>query len=86
MCISSFCCCLFYFFSGTSDYSTLNRTLTFDANTTQTEFTVLVTEDNFLEINETFFGRLVLFTTEISARVNIDPAEATIVIQDNDSE
>lgn len=73
-------------FAAPSDYSTPNRTLTFDANTPQIEVFVSVTDDNFLEINETFLGRLVLLTTEVSARVNIDPAEVTTVIQDNDSE
>ena len=73
-------------FAAPSDYSILTRALTFDANTPQIEVFVSVTDDNFLEINETFLGRLVLLTTEVSARVNIDPAEVTTVIQDNDSE
>ena len=73
-------------FAAPSDYSTLNRTLTFDASTPQIEVVVSVTDDDFLEINETFLSRLVLLTTEVSARVNLDPAEATTVIQDNDSE
>jgi len=44
-----------------------------------------VSDDDVLEIDETFFGRLTLLTTEVSSRVTINPAEATAIIGDNDS-
>ena len=75
------------FFSG--DYTSVSMTLgPFTSQQPRQCFTVSVTDDTFVELNETFTARLTLIdssVTTISAnRIIVDPPQTTVQITDND--
>ena len=74
---------------SSGDYKSVSMTL--DPFTTQQPrqcFTVSITNDTFIELNETFTATLTLIpasvTTITADRIIIDPPETTVLITDND--
>ena len=55
--------------------------LTFNVTVTEINISIAITDDELVEIDENFFGEL---TTDAGA-VTIDPADAEVIILDNDS-
>ena len=55
--------------------------LTFTTSVPEINISVVITDDNLVEIDENFFGDL---TTDVDD-VTIDPAEAEVIILDRDS-
>ena len=67
------------------DYTTVSRRLTFTPTETEQEITIPITDDNTYEPSpEDFTAQLTLVTD--STDVLIDPAVATVNINDDDSE
>jgi hypothetical protein len=68
-----------------SDYNGVNLTLTFGQVTTTIAVTVPILEDNIDEEDETLLARLVLEEAVEGLRILIQPEEAVLTIEDNDS-
>ena len=74
---------------SSGDYKSVSMTL--DPFTTQQPrqcFTVSITNDTFIELNETFTATLTLIPASVMTitadRIIIDPPETTVLITDND--
>ena len=80
--------CRFVFFlltySDPEDYTSVVQDLTFSPSNTRIDVSIPIVDNNVLEGPEDFLSNLRLVTT--GAAVNVDPAEATINIADDDSE
>ena len=77
------------FIVASGDYRSVSMTLnTFTSQQPRQCFNVSITNDTFIELNETFTARLTLVpasvTTITANRIIVDPSEATVQITDND--
>ena len=77
------------FIVASGDYWSVSMTLnTFTSQQPRQCFNVSITNDAFIELNETFTARLTLVpasvTTITANRIIVDPSEATVQITDND--
>ena len=73
--------------SSSGDYESVSMTLgPFTSQQPRQCFHVSITNDTFIELNETFSARLTLasVTTITADRITIDPPETTVLITDND--
>jgi len=73
--------------SSSGDYESVLMTLgPFTGQQPRQCFHVSITNDTFIESNETFTARLTLasVTTITADRITIDPPETTVLITDND--
>ena len=72
-------------FLAPDDYEPVNQTLLFDATNTRRVVRITIVNDQILENDEDFLSRLALEPVDgDQPNVQIDPAEATLVIQDED--
>ena len=67
---------------ATADFGSVSRTLIFNSTITSINVPVNITDDMLVEVSENFFGNITLISTD--ANVTINPAEATITIEDDD--
>ena len=74
---------MFLLSTAPGDYISINITLTFNATTSSLSIPVSIVNDAIDENTEQFLGRLELITV---ANVLIAPAQASVNIQDDDSE
>ncbi len=70
--------------SASSDYISLDTTLTFSDSVTSHRINITINVDTIDELNEKFTANLELITDRDN--VNIDPAQTVITIVDDDSE
>lgn len=68
----------------TSDYTATSRIVTFGSSTTQTIVVIPLVDDSIQEGLEQFFARLSLADASTDVDVDLDPAQTTIDITDND--
>ena len=78
-----------HFIVASGDYQSVSMTLnTFTSQQPRQCFNVSITNDAFIELNETFTARLTLIpasvTTITANRIIVDPLEATVQITDSD--
>ena len=66
------------------DYTATTRDVTFDVSTTRRSVLISVVDDNIQESLEQFFVRLSQSNTGTDVDVELNPAQATIDIVDND--
>lgn len=73
--------------SAPEDYEPINRTLTFDGETSRLVIPVRIVNDGIDEEDEEFLSRLRLEPVEGELpNVQVEPSQATLVIVDDDSE
>ena len=78
-----------HFIVPSADYKSVSITLnTFTSQQPKQCLNVSITNDAFIELNETFTARLTLIPTSVTtinaSRIIVDPPEATVQITDND--
>ena len=78
-----------HFIVPSADYKSVSITLnTFTSQQPRQCLNVSITNDAFIELNETFTARLTLIPTSVTtinaSRIIVDPPEATVLITDND--
>ena len=71
---------------SSSDYTSLDRTLTFSPTNTRMLISVAVQDDNIDEDDEYLIGRLELDPAGGQINIQIQPDEARLLIQDDDGE
>ena len=74
---------------SSGDYKSVSMTLgPFNSQQPRQCFTVSITNDTFIELNETFTATLTLIAASVMTitadRIIIDPPETTVLITDND--
>ena len=67
---------------ATADFGSVSPTLIFSSTITSINVPVNITDDMLVEVSENFFGNITLISTD--ANVTVNPAEATITIEDDD--
>ena len=78
-----------HFIVSSEDYTRVSMTLnTFTSQRPRQCFSVSITNDSFIELNETFTARLTLVLASVTTispnRVIVDPPQTTVQIADND--
>ena len=74
--------CHYFIFIGPDDFSAIDETLTFTAEVTKVNVSVMVVNDQIREGEERFTADLQLTTSDDSVLIN--PPTTTIVILDDD--
>ena len=71
-----------YFIGGGTDYGSGPYTVVFSAGSTSASLNISITNDNIVEMNETF----ALTITPTNDVMTVDPDDAVVTIVDDDSE
>ena len=78
---------VFYHPSASSDYSSLRRSVSFQAGVNEVSFTVTIRDEGLIESDEQFYIELEIPSSAASSNVvKASPGNATVIIQDDDSE
>ena len=68
-------------YEAPEDYTTVVQTLTFNSSTSSIDLLIPLVDDNTVEEDQIFFANL---TNPSAPDVTLDPAQATITIEDNE--